>query len=146
MPYSFGARSKAKLNTVHPRLQNVFLKAIGRSPYDFTIVHGLRGKDIQNTLFESGASTKKYPFSRHNTTQDPTIPLKENVSDAVDFAPWINGGIPWNETHIFAAIYGVLAACAEEEGIRLRWGGDWNGNGVTSDQTLMDWGHVEIQW
>ena len=146
MPHSFGARSTAKLNTLHPVLQNVMLKAIGRSPYDFTIVHGLRGKEVQDALYESGASTKKYPHSRHNTTQDPTIPLKDNLSDAVDFAPWIDGAIPWKETHIFAVIYGVIAACAEEEGVRLRWGGDWDSDGSTRDQTLMDYGHVEIQW
>lgn len=33
-------------------------------------------------------------------------------SEAIDFGPWINGGVPWNDTHIFAVIAGCFFAAA----------------------------------
>ena len=67
----------------------------------------------------------------------------EEVSDAVDFAPYIDGKIPWGETHIFAIIAGVVFACAAELGVALDWGGDWDGDGNTKEHKLQDWGHIQ---
>ena len=30
------------------------------------------------------------------------------------------------------------------EDVTIRYGGDWDTDGSTKDQSLMDWGHVEI--
>lgn len=148
MPYSFGSGSRAKLDTVHPDLRECAELALSRSPYDFTIVHGWRGEEVQNALFASGASTKRYPESKHNGTVDIAYVSQGNkqfeISDAIDFAPWIDGTIPWGETHIFACIAGCLFAAADELGIKLRWGGDWDTDGNTKEHRLQDWGHVEI--
>ena len=138
--HEFGAKSRQKLNTCHPDLVLVAELALLRSPYDFTIVHGWRGEDVQNALQESGASHKRYPNSKHNHCDKDGLPL----SLALDFAPWVNGSIPWGDTHIFAVIAGVLFACADELDTKVRWGGDWDSDGSTEDQTLMDWGHLEL--
>jgi len=140
--HAFGSGSMAKLNTCHPDMQLVAIKALELSPYDFTIIHGWRGEEVQNALFDSGASRKRWPDSRHNAYRmnDPKSP----ASDAIDFGPWINGKVPWDDTHIFAAIAGCFLAAASDLGVELRWGGDWDGDGSTKDQTLMDWGHVEL--
>lgn len=143
MSYQFGPKSQAKLVTAHPDLGAVFAMAIKRTPYDITIVHGWRGEEVQNALEDSGASTKRFPDSRHNKTDDPKIGDPNEVSDAVDFAPWIDGKIPWGETHIFAVIAGVIFAAADEFGVELRWGGDWDGDGNTKEHSLQDWGHIE---
>ena len=141
--FQFGSGSQSKLATVHPDLKAVFDLAITRTTYDFTIVHGWRGEEVQNALEASGASTKRYPDSRHNKTDDPTIENPGFVSDAVDFAPYIDGKIPWGETHIFAHVAGVIMAAAVELGVGIRWGGDWDGDGNTKEHKLQDWGHVE---
>ena len=140
MSHSFGSASLSKLATCHQSLQDIAERALETCPYDFTIVHGWRGEDVQNALFDSGASTKRFPDSKHNVMDE----LDQPMSMAIDFAPWINGDIPWKETHIFACIAGHMQAAAFEFGEKLRWGGDWDTDGLTTDQTLMDWGHVEL--
>jgi peptidoglycan L-alanyl-D-glutamate endopeptidase CwlK len=65
-------------------------------------------------------------------------------SEAIDFAPWVEGSIPWDDTHVFAIIAGCFHAAAKEKNAVIRYGGDWDTDGSTKDQTLMDWGHVEI--
>ena len=132
MTYSFGSASQEKLAGVAPELRVIAARAISASPVDFTIVWGHRGEQIQNALFESGASRKRWPASKHN--QVPAL--------ALDFAPWVQQRIDWEDTHIFALIAGVFFASAGPG--QLRWGGDWDGDGTTSDQTLMDWGHIEL--
>ena len=146
MSFAFGSGSTAKLNTVHPHLRMIAERALARSPYDFTIVHGWRGEDVQNALEDSGASTKRFPDSRYNQSLDPGVDNPLQTSDAIDFAPWVNGKkIPWEETHIFAAIAGILFAAADELGLRITWGGDWDTDGNTKEHKLQDWGHVQIE-
>ena len=140
MPHRFGKRSSDKLSTCHPLLVSVANRALEVSPYDFSIIHGWRGEDVQNALYDSGASTKRWPDSMHNHTTEDDRPL----SLALDFAPWVEGKIPWNETHIFAVIAGCMFAAAKEIGAQLRWGGDWDADGNTREHKLQDWGHVEL--
>ena len=146
MIYQYGSRSSAKLSTCHNVLQLIMIEALEDSPYDISIIHGWRGEEVQNALEESGASHKRFPDSTHNQSKDPQCPEPFKTSDAVDFAPYINGRIPWNDTHIFAVIAGVIIAAGKRRGITMRWGGDWDSDGSTKDQTLMDWGHIEVIW
>ena len=138
--FAYGKRSKAKLDTVHPDLRRVMERAILRTPYDITIVHGWRGEEAQNALYETGASTKRWPDSKHNATLPNGMPM----SEAVDFAPWIDGSIPWKDIGIFCVVAGVILASASEIGVKMRWGGDWDGDGSTLDHQLRDYGHMEI--
>lgn len=142
MSYQYGSKSMSKLDTCHPKLKEVALLGLEMSPYDITIIHGWRGEEVQNALQESGASTKRFPDSKHNTMRPP--PLNSPESEAFDFGPWVNGDIPWNDTHVFACIAGCFFAAAQQLGVTLRWGGDWDSDGSTKDQKLMDWGHLEI--
>ena len=142
--WKYGERSSTKLMTVHPRLRMVAFRGLERSPYDIAIVHGWRGEEVQNALFDSRASTKRWPDSKHNRSEDDEYELIDQISDAFDFAPWVNGKIPWDETHIFACVAGCFFAAASELGVTLRWGGDWDGDGNTKEHKLQDWGHMEI--
>jgi peptidoglycan L-alanyl-D-glutamate endopeptidase CwlK len=139
--HRYGTKSTAKLNTMHPVLRLVAERALQLSPYDVTIIHGHRGEELQNALFDSGASHKQWPDSMHNTVNRDTL---QPESEAVDFGPYVEGRVPWGDTHVFAVIAGAFFAAATEQGVTLRWGGDWDGDGSTTDQTLMDWGHIEL--
>ena len=139
--HRFGAQSERRLQLLHPDVVIVLRRALILSPYDFTIIHTWRGEELQNALFESGASKARWPHSDHNTVDEAGNPL----SDAVDFGPWISGAVPWDETHIFAAVAGVIMAVAAEHQMPFEWGGDWDGDGSTKDQTLLDWGHIARQ-
>lgn len=120
-------------------LQQISRTAIDLAPIDFAIIHGWRDEHQQTLLFDSGASRLRWPLSAHNALRNG-----EPCSLAVDFAPWINGDIPWSDSWAFSVIAGVFFAAAEIHGTRIRWGGDWNMDGLTTDQTLLDYGHIEL--
>ena len=150
MPFTFGIASQLKLAGVTPSMVQLANWAIGRSPVDFTILWGWRGEADQTLMVRTGASKTPWPHSKHNAR---TGAARLPDSQAVDFAPWIEGNIPWEDTHVFAVIAGVfftgfhvLRAADPHfaEGLALRWGGDWDRDGRTKDQTFMDWGHLEL--
>ncbi len=146
MTFKYGAASGNKLLTVHPELRETFYKGLEISPYDITIIHGWRGEEVQNKAFADGNSGKEWPDSKHNLLDANGEPL----SDAVDFGPWCmlptgKMGIPWDDTHAFAIIGGILLATSISLGYKMRYGGDWDMDGLTTDQLLMDWGHMERQ-
>jgi len=143
--HKYGEGSTQKLATCHPLLSKIAVRALELCPYDITIVHGWRGKDVQDALFESNASKKRWPDSMHNKLGSNGQPQ----SVAIDFAPYVGGSIPWNDTHIFAVVAGSFFAAGLDLDIRvrgsaLRWGGDWDSDGSTTDQTFLDWGHMEL--
>lgn len=127
----FGSRSRAKLEHVHPALVEVLEDAI--EVIDFSVICGHRGEDEQNEYFATGRSKKRFPESRHN----------ETPSMAVDIAPW-NGGIDWYDHLAFARVFGVIEACAHRRAALLRWGGDWDRDLSSTDQSFVDIGHIEL--
>lgn len=142
---SYGARSKAKLLTVRPDLREVAYMVMSWQVYDLTIIHGWRGEEVQNEAFLQGNSNKEWPDSKHNIVG----PDGEPLSDALDFGPWCmlptgRMGIPWKDTHAFAVIGGMFIAAGAVLGTTIIYGGDWDMDGTTTDQNLMDWGHVEV--
>jgi len=145
MSWDYGSRSIAKLDTAHHELVETFHLYRQRQFYDITIIHGWRGEAIQHQAFIEGNSTKDWPDSKHNILG----PDGEPLSNAIDYGPWCyvpelgKMGVPWKDTHAFAIIGGLLLACARELGYNLRYGGDWDMDGQTTDQNLMDWGHIE---
>lgn len=128
--YKFGRTSLRRLATIDPELQKVLHRAMGYQIMDFTIVCGHRTEADQNEAYATGASKKQWPNSKHNSF--PSI--------AVDIAPW---PIDWKDALAFARLYGIVEAAAREEGVILRWGGDWDSDGESNDQSFMDIGHFE---
>jgi hypothetical protein len=54
---------------------------------------------------------------------------------------------PDKDTVLWASlgyIAGAAIQIARQDGIILRWGGDWNKNGQISDETFHDLFHLEI--
>lgn len=132
MPY-FSNSSKAKLEMCDQRLQDIFNEVI--KTVDCTIVCGHRNKEDQNAAYAKGHSKLKYPQSKHN--QYPSM--------AVDVAPYYaNVGIDWNDLGGFYMFAGYVMRVAYEKGVSLRYGGDWDGDRRTTDQTFNDLPHFEI--
>lgn len=125
----FSKKSLEKLSQCDERLQLVLNEAI--KYYDFTILEGHRGKELQNMYYEQGKSKLKYPKSKHNSF--PSI--------AVDIAPY---PIDWNDRERFYFMAGVVKGIANSMGIKLRWGGDWDQDHDFKDQTFFDLPHFEI--
>lgn len=130
---TFSAESQKQLDTVDPRLRRVFERTIRY--IDFTVVEGHRGKDAQNIAFARGKSQKQWPNGEHNA-----MPSK-----AADIAPY---PIDWSDNAAaverFSYLAGYVMACAREEGVKVRWGGDWNMDQDTRDEKFRDRGHFEL--
>ena len=139
---SFGTSSERKLSTADPELVEVPRLVMSWGVYDFTIIWGFRTNAEQMQAFLSGNSKKK-DGSYHQVMKGG-----KPFSQAIDFAPWCllpNGdmGIPWKDTHAFAVLGGMMIAAGEQLGIPIVYGADWDRDGLTKDQTLMDFGHIQ---
>lgn len=125
----YSARSAERLLTCDHRLQRVFNRVIEK--VDHAILVGHRGEDDQNAAYAAKLSKLKWPHSTHNY-----LP-----SRGVDAAPY---PIDWDDIDRFHAFAAIVLEVAAQEGVPLRWGGDWDGDGDTKDQTFNDLVHFEL--
>ena len=125
----FSVKSQRILSTCDPRLQEICNEVI--KFFDITILSGHRGKQEQDRLVNEGKSKLEFPASKHNLS--PSL--------AVDIAPY---PVNWSDTGRFKLLAGIMFGIASQKGIKLRWGGDWNGNWDFKDQTFNDLPHFEI--
>jgi peptidoglycan L-alanyl-D-glutamate endopeptidase CwlK len=132
---TFSNKSRDRLNTCDPRLQEVFNWVV--EDYDCTIIEGHRSPERQQELYDQGKS--KVRFGNHNYSP----------SRAVDVAPWPIpddwGDHNWKERAKFYHFAGYVKGIAESVGVRLRWGGDWDRDKDFDDQTFDDLVHFELE-
>lgn len=121
----FGKRSKKRLKGVDSRLVNVMNEVI--KMMDITIIEGVRSQERQLELLESGATKVKH--SKHMDGK------------AVDVAPY---PIDWGDRDRFHYMGGMIMGVSQQMGIKIRFGGDWNMNGIISDNYFDDLVHFEL--
>lgn len=101
------------------------------------VIIGHRTKAEQDKAFAEKKSKLQFPKSKHNS----------NPSRAVDIAPLtlIKGkqDIDWNNRELFAYFGGYVMRVADELKLKIRWGGDWNGNRNPKDDG-WDLVHFEL--
>ncbi|EYC51456.1 hypothetical protein AZ34_10470 [Hylemonella gracilis str. Niagara R] len=137
--FSFGEASARKLATCDERLQRVARRALAYGVMDFAITEGLRTLEKQQEEYRAGRSQIDgiKTLSKHQR-----LP-----SEAIDVLPHpavVNGVNVWNDQQRFAVLAGLMMAAAADEGVTLRWGGDWDGDGNNADSTLHDMPHFEL--
>lgn len=125
----FSQRSKDKLETCCPEIRMVMKEVIKH--WDCTILEGHRDEETQNEYFRTGRSKVQFPNSKHNK-----IP-----SDAIDVVPY---PIDWEDIERFRAFGGFVLGVAAALGVKLRWGGDWDGDKSFKDQNFNDLPHFEV--
>jgi peptidoglycan L-alanyl-D-glutamate endopeptidase CwlK len=132
-PFRLGASSLKKLEGVHADLQRVVKRAIELTTVDFTVVEGMRTLETQRAYVARGASR--------------TLDSAHLSGDAVDVAPWVSGKIPWNNTLAFQEVAEAMFAAADELGIIIQWGADWDLDGIRvdrdSDESFLDMPHFQ---
>lgn len=128
----FSQRSLDVLNTCDPRLQ-VLCRVVVQS-FDCAILPdgGVRTPERQQQLFDAGKS---------KTLQSKHLPDEHGKSHAVDMAPY---PIDWNDTARFYTFGCFVRGVAAGLGIKLRWGGDWDGDWTFTDQKFHDLPHFEL--
>ncbi len=129
----WGDRSTAVRDTLDPRLAKVMDRVLSEVG-DMSLISGFRGEQEQNALYVSKRSRAMYPSSKHN--QLPSV--------AVDFQPY---PLPKRKEKLWAGLAYIAGRAIEigiEEGVALRWGGDWNRDGDLTDNRFDDLFHLEI--
>lgn len=136
---SINRRDISRLNKVHPALVIVFYEAQKRSRYDFHVgwLGGWRSDSEQNELFKNKKSKKNGTTSKS----------KHQSGRAIDFVIYKGGKAVWY-ADMYEDVWMTFNAVARELNIKLRWGGDWNMNGIRVDkdknERFLDAGHVEM--
>ena len=125
----FGRSSSEKLSTACIELQNICNQVI--KIYDFSVIEGFRTKDRQNQLFSEGKSKVQFPNSKHN----------KNPSDAIDIVPY---PVDWQDDQRFFFLAGLMFQEAQNQGVKLRWGGDWRGEYRFKENRFKDLPHFEV--
>ena len=90
---------------------------------DFSVLCGHRNEEDQNAAYRSGVSKARWGESEHNS-----LPSK-----AVDICPW---PVDWEDRESFARLIGRIEHIADQLGIEIRWGGDF--------ESLSDMPHIEL--
>lgn len=135
----FGRTSLLHLATCDERLRKVADRAIGWGIYDFSVIEGYRTPEAQLEAYQAGRSQRDgfEMQSKHNL----------QPAQAMDLLPWpavVNGRNVWEDSQRFHVLAGIILAAAKVEGVRIRWGGDWDGDGNNVDATLHDLPHYEL--
>lgn len=126
----YRAISEKRLAGAHPKLQTLIYAAWEQM--DFLVMDSQRGKAAQEMAFKLGRSKAKFGQSAHNWA--PAI--------ALDLAPF---PINWNKTEPFKKLqFEIIRPLAKKMGIPIRQGLDWNMNGIITDESFVDWPHVEL--
>lgn len=135
MPYKFGKASEANLVGVHPVLVRVVRRALTLARDDFKVIEGLRTFERQQELFKAGKS--KTMNSRH---------LRGYAVDLLPLRPGVNA---WDHSvktpaSVWVALNDAMQNAAKLEGVKLRWGGDFNGDGYLVGADNWDPAHYEL--
>ena len=125
----FSQRSKENLNQCHADLQILFNDVIQH--FDCSVICGYRGIEEQEEAFRTGKSKARFGESKHN----------HYPSMAVDVVPY---PIDWEDKERFALLAGFVQGRAVALGINIRWGGDWDRDKKTADETFLDMPHFEL--
>ena len=150
-PFSYGVASNAQLVTVRPPLQTILHRVIRTA--NISIVQGTRTVEQQIINIRNEAS--KTLDSRHIPRDDEGNYDPLLLAGAFDFKPYQKGVNAYplesdskatreKKKARFYHAQGIILSIAEYEGIEIRQGVDWDGDGDFMDQSFDDLGHVEL--
>jgi peptidoglycan L-alanyl-D-glutamate endopeptidase CwlK len=140
MSYSLSQRSISNLRGVHPDLVAVVKRAIEITEQDFIVIEGVRTQERQDELWAQGRTK---PGQIVTWTKDASSHGigKDGYGHAVDICPF---PVDWNSIMKFDLIYVAMMAAAQELGVRLRYGGDWDMDGKLREKGETDSPHFEL--
>ena len=135
MNFKLSNRSLDRMKGVNPKLINLALLAIKRTPIDFGIawMGGLRTPEEQNQLFKDG-------YSQMDGYEKIS---KHQFGEAIDLNVFVGSKIVDNK-EMLCVVAGVMFSCAAELNLKIRWGLDWNMNGDIRDNNFNDQYHFEL--
>ncbi|MCK8543814.1 M15 family metallopeptidase [Yersinia ruckeri] len=128
----FSQRSENNLKGVNPALVQVVRRAIEITTVDFTVIEGVRPVERQQQLYAQGRTAPGKVVTW-------TMKSKHIDGNAVDLLP-VTG---WDNLSSFKIVSKAMFQAANELGVKITWGADWNGNGI-QEKGETDSPHFEI--
>ena len=165
MSYVFGPASKARMEGLHPDLIKVLELAIQISPIDFTIIEGVRSDEQCYINFGKGRSVQqcvtagcpaKYSDPKAAKVTWVNHPLSSNhrkkadgYGHAVDLYPYpvslVLGKTEKQYVPLFNKIADAMFKAADNLGISIRWGANWDGDKNLREHGETDNPHFELR-
>ena len=133
MAFELSARSRERLQGVHPDLVRVVERAASKASAEFVVLEGVRTEARQRELYAQGRTKPGKIVTDTMNTRHRT--QRCGYGCAVDVAPVEpDGSIDWNDPKKFLALGKVMFAAAIEEGVPIRWGYDWDRDGKLQER------------
>ncbi|WP_145588087.1 M15 family metallopeptidase [Yersinia aldovae] len=130
--FRFSQRSENNLKGVNANLVKVVRRAIEITTVDFTVIEGVRTVERQQQLYAQGRTAPGKVVTW-------TMKSKHIDGNAVDLLP-VTG---WDNLSSFKIVSKAMFQAANELGVKITWGADWNGNGI-QEKGETDSPHFEI--
>jgi len=129
MGFKLSARSRKNLEGVHADLVKVVERAIEITEVDFAVIEGKRTLERQKELLNKGATK--------------TLKSRHLDGYAVDLGAFVGKELRWDAA-LYHKLKDAMFKAASELKTPIRWGGDWNCNGDSGDETFCDGPHFEL--
>lgn len=150
--FKFGATSLKRLEGINPRLRKVVDRALEIAEEDFMVIEGLRtkeqawanwGKGRTAAQCQAAGVPTKYaqPSAAKVTWLKNPLNSKHISGDAVDLAP---SPLDWNDLKRFDNMASAMFKASAELQIPIRWGADWDDDGVFREKGETDSPHFEL--
>lgn len=139
MSYKLSQKSLDKMRGVDPRLVRVVTRAIELTTQDFSVLCGVRTREEQTELYTQGR-TKPGPVVTW-TMQSRHMVASDGYGKAVDLVPY---PLDWNDLAKFDAISRAMFKAADELNVAIRWGADWDQDGIARENGESDSPHFEL--
>lgn len=145
---TWGKKSREVLGSCVNQIQDLFNEVI--KYFDCKGIYGYRNQELQFELFKRGRIEKNGVWVVENkllviTNCDGYIKKSNHnflPSKAIDIAPY---PINWRDINRMYYFAGFVKGIAQKMGIKIRWGGDWDGDTDLNDQTFNDLVHFEVK-
>ena len=147
MKYKLSNRSLSRLVGIEQVLIDIIQAAISTSPYDFGIPMdgGYRTPERQNEMYQQG----RQRAGKIITSCDGYKKKSRHQSGrAFDIYAYVDGSASWELKYLIPIGKHLVKTAEEGFGISLRWGLDWDQDGVLgfedNDENFQDAPHFEL--
>lgn len=148
MAFSFSKISLDNMKGVHPDLVRVIKRALSLGIIDFRVIEGVRTPERQKKLYAQGRTA---PGPKVTWTLNSNHFKKaDGYGHAVDILPapydWKLED-PKSTPELddnFALVADAMFAAAKLEGVKIRWGANWDGDTQWREKGETDNPHFEL--
>ena len=152
MTFNLSQKSLDRLVGVDERLQRVVKRAIELSKQDFMVLEGVRtrqqcmtnygkGRTIAQCVAKGVPAQYANPNAAKVTWLNNPFASKHVSGKAVDLVPY---PVEWDDLKKFDTIAQAMLQAAQELGITIRWGADWDADGKPRERGESDSPHFEV--